>query len=65
MNKLDQKELSAYRELAEHVGSILAKRWTDERRIASSDVRQTIPGNSPTNARKNKLRKRFGANCEY
>jgi len=40
MNKLDREELSAYRELAELMGGILAKRWMESRRSTGTEVSQ-------------------------
>ncbi len=59
MNILDREELSAYRELAEHLGVILAKRWTETGRIASTEVGQTIAGNKSKHATKGKSKKGF------
>lgn len=53
MDELNRKELSVYRELAEHVGGVLAKRWlgsrmkaeTVETQMGSESETQTATGN--------------------
>ena len=41
MKNLNRKELNVYRELAEHVGIILAKRWMNLSKADQSEIAQT------------------------
>ena len=58
MNKLDREELSPYRELAEHVGGILAMRWMKSRKNIGSEPSQITTENG-TKLKKRSNRRRI------
>jgi hypothetical protein len=47
MDKLDREGFSTYRELAEFVGIILAKRWRETRGNTGSEADRSAAGNNP------------------